>query len=178
MEAPRNTLDITGHYNDSKLGSCGGTTANPGSGDAARRRGCCGRERRAGRAQALPGRRGGPGAWVATTRRVPRLPGGVTKGWLGCHHNFIRAVYSAAPRTKYEASVWRKQPRPRHNAPLNPEGIAGINPALRKSYSAKKSTLAVSSGVRKASGCWTWILICRVPLARLASGAISATIPV
>src|ERR1039457_1702625 len=41
--------------------------------------------------------------------------------------------------------------------------------------SARKSTFAVSSGVRKWSGLSICTLICRVPFERFASGAISAT---
>lgn len=39
----------------------------------------------------------------------------------------------------------------------------------------KNSTLALNSGVRNLSGFRTCTLICNVPFARLASGAISAT---
>src|SRR6266436_321935 len=41
--------------------------------------------------------------------------------------------------------------------------------------SARKSTFAVNSGVRKWSGFSTCTLICSVPFERFASGAISAT---
>ena len=42
---------------------------------------------------------------------------------------------------------------------------------------SRKSTVALSSGVRKRSGSRICTLTCTVPLARLASGAISATCP-
>src|ERR1035441_2668579 len=44
-----------------------------------------------------------------------------------------------------------------------------------KNQSARKSTFAVSSGVRKRSGFSICTLTCSVPLERFASGAISAT---
>src|SRR5438874_4203444 len=59
---------------------------------------------------------------------------------------------------------------------LNPKGEPGVYSAVLGLLSpARKSTLALSSGVKYRSGLRIWTFTCKVPFCRLASGAISAT---
>jgi len=93
--------------------------------------------------------------------------------------NYALASWTAAALCRYSTAGLRRESGrglPQSKTLRNfPAGFQNPATVLIKPLYFKNSTFALNSGVRNLSGLRICTLICNVPLARFASGAISAT---